>query len=80
MSGSKHRARAASISVPRLPTHGLVPYTGITPLDPVIDHAGVMSTTVAETAFAARGPAGLGSGRHGRGPLEPGLTEPYAVP
>jgi len=33
------------------PTHGLVPYTGITPLDPVIDHAGVMSTTVAETAL-----------------------------
>lgn len=33
------------------PTHGLVPYTGITPLDPAIDHAGVMSTTVADTAL-----------------------------
>jgi len=33
------------------PTHGLVPYTGIAPLDPVIDHASVMSATVAETAL-----------------------------
>ena len=33
------------------PTHGLVPYTGIIPLDPVIDHAGVMSTTVADAAL-----------------------------
>jgi amidase len=33
------------------PTHGLVPYTGITPLDPPIDHAGVMATTVAQAAL-----------------------------
>ena len=33
------------------PTHGLVPYTGITPLDPMIDHAGVMSTTVRDAAL-----------------------------
>ena len=33
------------------PTHGLVPYTGITPLDPLIDHAGVMTTTVADAAL-----------------------------
>jgi amidase len=32
------------------PTHGLVPYTGITPLDPVIDHAGVMTTSVDDAA------------------------------
>ena len=32
------------------PSYGLVPYTGITPLDPVIDHAGVMSTTVEDAA------------------------------
>jgi amidase len=33
------------------PTHGLVPYTGIMPLDPAIDHAGPMSATVADNAL-----------------------------
>lgn len=32
------------------PTHGLVPYTGIAPLDPVIDHVGPMTATVADAA------------------------------
>lgn len=32
-------------------THGLVPYTGIAPLDPVIDHAGPMTSTVADCAL-----------------------------
>lgn len=33
------------------PTRGLVPYTGIVPLDPAIDHAGPMSATVADNAL-----------------------------
>lgn len=33
------------------PTHGLVPYTGIVPLEPVIDHVGPMTTTVADAAL-----------------------------
>jgi amidase len=33
------------------PTHGLVPYTGISPLDPVIDHAGPMNSTVDDSAL-----------------------------
>jgi len=33
------------------PTHGLVPYTGIVPLQPVIDHVGPMTATVADAAL-----------------------------
>jgi len=33
------------------PTHGLVPYTGITPLEPVIDHVGPMTATVDDAAL-----------------------------
>jgi amidase len=40
------------------PTYGLVPYTGITPLDPVIDHAGVMATTVRDAALLLSALAG----------------------
>ena len=33
------------------PTHGLVPYTGIVGIDPVIDHCGPMTATVADNAL-----------------------------
>jgi amidase len=33
------------------PTHGLVPYTGIAGMDPVIDHVGPMTATVADNAL-----------------------------
>ncbi len=33
------------------PTHGLVPYTGIMPIEPTIDHTGPMTTTVADNAL-----------------------------
>lgn len=33
------------------PTHGLVPYTGIAPVDPTMDHAGPMTATVADNAL-----------------------------
>lgn len=33
------------------PTHGLVPYTGIIGMDPVIDHVGPMTATVADNAL-----------------------------
>ncbi|MGH3764565.1 MAG: amidase [Pseudonocardiaceae bacterium] len=33
------------------PTYGLVPYTGIAPLDPALDHVGPMTTTVADNAL-----------------------------
>ncbi|MFF0148624.1 amidase [Amycolatopsis sulphurea] len=32
------------------PTHGLVPYTGIAPIDPTLDHAGPMTATVTDNA------------------------------
>lgn len=44
------------------PTHGLVPYTGIFPIESTIDHAGPMTTTVADNALlleAIAGPDGL---------------------
>ncbi|MGP9818714.1 amidase [Salinarimonas sp. NSM] len=33
------------------PTHGLVPYTGIMPIEPTIDHAGPMTATVRDNAL-----------------------------
>ncbi|MBB6125289.1 amidase [Sphingobium subterraneum] len=33
------------------PTHGLVPYTGIAPVDPTLDHAGPMTATVTDNAL-----------------------------
>jgi amidase len=33
------------------PTHGLVPYTGIAPVDPTMDHAGPMTATVTDNAL-----------------------------
>src|SRR6476659_1285609 len=33
------------------PTHGLVPYTGMMPIEHTIDHAGPMTGTVAENAL-----------------------------
>lgn len=33
------------------PTHGLVPYTGIMPIEPYIDHAGPITRTVADNAL-----------------------------
>ncbi len=33
------------------PTHGLVPYTGIMPIEPTIDHTGPMTGTVADNAL-----------------------------
>ncbi len=33
------------------PTYGLVPYTGIAPIEPFIDHVGPMSTTIADNAL-----------------------------
>jgi len=44
------------------PTHGLVPYTGIMPIEPTLDHAGPMTRTVADNALllqALAGPDGL---------------------
>src|SRR5207244_8296076 len=33
------------------PTHGLVPYTGIMPIELTLDHAGPMTATVADNAL-----------------------------
>lgn len=40
------------------PTYGLVPYTGILPLDPTIDHAGPIGPTVSEVALLLDAMAG----------------------
>jgi amidase len=44
------------------PTHGLVPYTGVMPIESTIDHTGPMTATVADNALmleALAGPDGL---------------------
>ena len=44
------------------PTHGLVPYTGVMPIESTIDHTGPMSATVADNALmldVLAGPDGL---------------------
>lgn len=44
------------------PTHGLVPYTGVMPIEATIDHTGPMTTTVADNALVLEvlaGPDGL---------------------
>lgn len=44
------------------PTHGLVPYTGVMPIEATLDHAGPMTTTVADNALLLEviaGPDGL---------------------
>ncbi|OPY94094.1 amidase [Bradyrhizobium sacchari] len=44
------------------PTHGLVPYTGIMPIEPTLDHVGPMTRNVADNALllqVLQGPDGL---------------------
>ena len=59
------------------PTHGLVPYTGIMPIELTIDHTGPMTATVADNALMLEvlaGPDGLDPRQYG--PLEvPAYTE-----
>ncbi|MET0416449.1 MAG: amidase [Actinoplanes sp.] len=61
--GGSIRVPAAHCGIYGLkPTHGLVPYTGIMPVDPSIDHAGPMTATVADNALllsVLAGPDGL---------------------
>jgi amidase len=50
------------------PTHGLVPYTGVMPIELTIDHTGPMSANVADNALMLEvlaGPDGLDPRQHG---------------
>lgn len=50
------------------PTHGLVPYTGIMPIEATIDHTGPMTANVADNALLLEvlaGPDGLDPRQHG---------------
>lgn len=49
------------------PTFGLVPYTGMMPIEPFVDHAGPMTQTVADNALALQAMAGP-DGMDGRQP------------
>ena len=56
------------------PTHGLVPYTGIMPIELTLDHTGPMSGTVEDNALlleALAGPDGLDPRQYG------GQSQPY---
>ncbi|MBM2615735.1 amidase [Actinoplanes sp. LDG1-06] len=61
--GGSIRVPAAHCGIYGLkPTHGLVPYTGVMPVDPSIDHVGPMTATVAGNALlldVLAGPDGL---------------------
>ncbi|MFL5253141.1 MAG: amidase [Rhodopila sp.] len=55
------------------PTHGLVPYTGIMPIETTIDHTGPMTATVEDNALLLEvlaGPDGLDPRQYG-GPAKP---------
>jgi amidase len=56
------------------PTHGLVPYTGIMPIELTLDHTGPMTTTVEDNALLLEvlaGPDGLDPRQYG------GAAKPY---
>lgn len=56
------------------PTHGLVPYTGIMPIELTLDHTGPMTATVEDNALLLEvlaGPDGLDPRQYG------GLAKPY---
>jgi amidase len=56
------------------PTHGLVPYTGIMPIELTLDHTGPMTATVEDNALLLEvlaGPDGLDPRQHGM------ATQPY---
>lgn len=53
------------------PTHGLVPYTGIAPLTPMIDHTGPMCRTIDDTALLLRVLAGWDGIDHRMTPESP---------
>lgn len=53
------------------PTFGLVPYTGMMPIEPFVDHAGPMTQTVADNALALQvmaGPDGMDGRQPARDP------------
>ncbi|MBN9509952.1 MAG: amidase [Alphaproteobacteria bacterium] len=55
------------------PTHGLVPYTGIMPIETTLDHTGPMSATVEDNALLLEvlaGPDGLDPRQYGHGTEE----------
>jgi amidase len=57
------------------PTHGLVPYTGIMPIELTLDHTGPMTATVEDNALLLEvlaGPDGLDPRQHGM------AAQPYA--
>jgi amidase len=74
--GGSIRIPAAHCGVYGLkPTHGLVPYTGIFPVDPCLDHAGPMTATVADNAQLLE----VVAGADGMDPRQVGVrTERYS--
>ena len=46
-----HARLASAACYGMKPTHGLVPYTGVMPIEATIDHTGPMTTTVADNAL-----------------------------
>src|SRR3712207_7165937 len=56
----------------RSPTHGLVPYSGIMPIELTLDHTGPMTATVEDNALLLEvlaGPDGLDPRQYHHGPV-----------
>ncbi|XP_028403579.1 uncharacterized protein LOC114526244 [Dendronephthya gigantea] len=69
--GGSIRMPAAACGIVGLkPTFGLVPYTGIIPTDPTIDHTGPMARTVSDTALLLEAIAGYDGGLDHRQPSD----------
>ncbi len=68
--GGSIRMPASYCGIYRMkPTHGLVPYTGIMPIELTIDHTGPMTATVDDNALMLEvlaGPDGLDPRQHRR--------------
>ncbi|CAB4024621.1 Hypothetical predicted protein [Paramuricea clavata] len=69
--GGSIRIPAAACGIVGLkPTFGLVPYTGIIPVDPTVDHSGPMARTVYDTALLLEAIAGYDDGLDHRQPRD----------
>ena len=68
--------RPIAASTGMKPTHGLVPYTGIMPIELTIDHTGPMTATVEDNALLLE----VLAGPDGLDPRQYGLQAPSATP
>ncbi|KAJ7343095.1 hypothetical protein OS493_040559 [Desmophyllum pertusum] len=78
--GGSIRIPAAACGIVGLkPTYGLVPYTGIMPIEFTLDHTGPMARTVYDTALMLEAMAGYDDGLDPRQPRDLKVKEYTAL-